>query len=901
MHTMAPLTINIETGLARHQSRPTPRESSVGHLRGGPEVLLEWLETQLGLVGSEIPFTDRVTRYATLLAKDLGESYRQSFEVDRWATADELLRRRDELKRAGWDGSDTADLPNLIRDLARVEGSGDVPPGDPDRLEAVLDSLDAGQVLPGHVCIMDEAVDEWPPLWRRVLELLNTEQMEAGEPTAPLESTLHTVQAAFLGLAEIAEASWDDSFRSLTTLSTQEACQAVAAMLAADPDRLPSTAIYAPDPAVASLFDEALDRLGLPTMGATRGQTAQPALQVLPLAVEMLWEPVDPNVVMDLLSLPVGPIPRRVVGKLARALAEQPGLGSTAWEEVREELTEKDADPGGKVADRLERWFDHPRVPVGQQVTASVVRDRCGVVAQWARGYAEWLEDPDTDSPPADGLAEVLRTAASQAAALGELAETQGGDLTKPQVVRMLEDVRRAGARAPAHEAQAGGPNLVETLADVPASCDRLVWLGTGLGDAPTSRWTARERDQLKAVGVEVDDGTRDLRASRAAERRGLARVAEAVLVVHLPGDIEQRTHPLWVQVEELLAEEALNAVPRLRHVLDGRAELSPWPLQAEEVPVEPPQPERPLWNVPSELLVEPPTTSGGELRERLGCPIRWVFRRVAEIEPSKEATLPNEFMLKGRFCHDVLERVFGDGGDLPSTDDAVDAVAACFDDRLTKDAAPLAQPAKLGNSKRLRAELLQATRVFVDALHRGGYRVVAMEEWLDAELDGRPLYGRMDVVLGSDDGEAIVDFKLAGRKRFPKLLREGRAIQLAVYAACRAQETDADGFPEVAYLILTDAQLYTPEGSPLRGVNPNDHIEGAPPIEHVWTRFVNAVERTQGWLTGDGPVPARPLQDPDTWPAGTELVVDADESGEDRRPCKYCNYKVLCGLRRCP
>lgn len=893
---MSPSTkFRIEISQPLSRTTPTPGQTCWARTHVGPSDLLSWLETQLALTGSSIPFTDRVTRYASLLEDHDGETYRRSFEADRWATAAELLQRRDELRMAGWDGTDDLPLPALVRDLAVVEETSDVPPGTPDRLEAVLKALGDVQTLPPHECVLEEPVDWWPPLWRQVLSELDTEQASDPAPAATSGTTLAGIQTTLLGQTTEPNLQPDGSVHALQALSAHEACQAVAAMLARDDGDLETTVVYTPDPSVASLMDGALARLGLPTMGARRDQVAQPALQVLPLVVEMLWEPVDPHIVLDFLSLPVGPIPSDVAGDLAEALAEEPGLGSSKWEEKWEECTDAEADPDGEIAERLERWFDHDRVPLGDPVPASWVKERCGKVAQWARGHAEMLDD---NNPEDEALIEPLQTAATQAAALGQLAETQGGALPKPQLVRMLEDVRSTGARAKVHPTQARGPILVETLGDVPDTCERLIWLGTGLEDEPTSRWTKRQREALADLDIEIDDGARELQAIRAAERRGLARVDSALLVVQLPADADRRPHPIWVRTGELLPDLSIEDLHSLGDAVATDLDLSPWRIETRDVSVDPPQPERPLWDLPSELLAEPSYTSRGEMRDRLGCPIRWVFKRVAKIDSSGAASLPDEFLLKGRFSHRILERVFGDGGEPPPVDEAVEAVSQCFDERIDLDAAPLAQPAELDERKQLRQELRRATRVFVETLHRGGYRIVGIEEDLETEIDGRPLLGSIDALVEGEAREAIIDFKYAGKKH-RRRLEDGRAIQLAVYAAGRSRQTGGD-IPAVAYLVLRSAQLHTPAGSPLDGIDPTEQVHKAPSIDTVWRRFLDAFDRSWAWLEGDEPVPAWPLHDEEAWPAGADMVIDADEDGKDRQPCRYCDFDVLCGLRRC-
>jgi len=214
------------------------------------------------------------------------------------------------------------------------------------------------------------------------------------------------------------------------------------------------------------------------------------------------------------------------------------------------------------------------------------------------------------------------------------------------------------------------------------------------------------------------------------------------------------------------------------------------------------------------------------------------------------------------------------------------------FEARLPRDAAPLAQPTSRGESLAMKNQLIDSAAVLVKALHAGGYQVAAMEASVHGEIAGRELIGYIDCLARRPDGsEAVIDFKFAGRK-YRALLEEGRAVQLATYAAARAQEAGIESVA-VAYLILCDSRLHTPEGSPLAGSRRGDIVDGAPGIESVWNDFVAAIEAADSWLDGSEPVTARPLQDPEEWPEGTGLVMKEKEAD---RACTYCPYDVLCG-----
>ena len=62
-----------------------------------------------------------------------------------------------------------------------------------------------------------------------------------------------------------------------------------------------------------------------------RGRRTAHLLQVLPLAFAFAWEPPDPNRLLDFLLLPIGLLPRSAANKLAKVVAEFPGVGGEKW------------------------------------------------------------------------------------------------------------------------------------------------------------------------------------------------------------------------------------------------------------------------------------------------------------------------------------------------------------------------------------------------------------------------------------------------------------------------------------------------------------------------------------------------------------------------------------------
>ncbi|TWT55491.1 PD-(D/E)XK nuclease family protein [Allorhodopirellula solitaria] len=877
---------------------------AIDRIQGGPAVLLEWLETQLGLPQSDVHRAARVMQFADAIANMTGVCFEQSIAADRWETASELLQRRDQLMLCGWDGTILDRCPRIAGDLALAEKqyAGSFP-SEAERVAAVAEALDAGQVLPNHELKLTEPIDLWPAAWQRVLSRLNVCDPDEVSPCSPELSSLLAAANTVRGQTT-PSFDCDSSLRVAQARSETAAVEFVASVLSNSSETLSRTVVYCEDDTMAVRLDACLQRIGIPTMGASLQTRAHPVLQVLPLALELCWDPVDPQCLLDLLTLPVIPFPRPAASALARALSEEPGLGSGAWQDAFDSLCETskhDVDHPDKLKERLHEWFCAERSPRGQPIPTNLMARQCRKVAKWAIGRATLIWRDENLSPSDEQVAIALREASRQASLLGDLVELAGESITQPQLGRLLEEVTDRGVESKPCLSDAGGPVRVRSLSEIADRYDRLIWMGTTTSDTKSSRWSVKQLADFAAAGVVIDDGTHALRSLRAAEVRGLCLASSTMLVIELPQNAEERVHPLWLAIREKIAvhRQPEKWTPAAIEDLISHSEvdaLSPFVFACKTTNIQPPQPLRPHWDIPANLLRDRESVSASELEDRLACPLKWTLNYQAKLRSSDIASLPDEFRLRGNLFHKILERVFGGGGDLPTEDDAARLVEQTFDERLPLDAAPLAQPEKRVESLRLKNELVKAARLFVRTLSAGGYRSVKIEEPVEGSAFGKELRGSIDCLASSNDGrEAVVDFKYAGRKKYYDMVTKGKSVQLATYAFSRSQSNGS--FPAVAYLVLSDGTIFTPIGSPLSGVPTSQVIDG-PSIERVWNNFATAIAGAEGWLTTDDPVPARPLQSIDDWPDGSELVlIEQLGRGETQSVCRYCDFKRLCGM----
>jgi hypothetical protein len=100
---------------------------------------------------------------------------------------------------------------------------------------------------------------------------------------------------------------------------------------------------------------------------------------------------------------------------------------------------------------------------------------------------------------------------------------------------------------------------------------------------------------------------------------------------------------------------------------------------------------------------------------------------------------------------------------------------------------------------------------------------------------------------------------------------------------------------------VIDDARLLSGERDRLVGASDAEGIPAAG-IAAVWKKFEDSLAGAEEWLSHRGPVPARPLQPPEQWPAGAHLVLsDPATNGSKadvQEVCKYCHYPALCGIK---
>ena len=161
------------------------KEASWGELVLGPMEMLSFLEGRLGLSGDFVSQPERINQYRLKYENYLEQCHKaengqkifgaESFRLDPWSTAKQLLAWRDELIEGLWTPASTSGGGRRIETLAALEK---LPPelgvGLADRLRRVLAILEKGNV-PTNLQLditIHEPLTLFPMIWQRILTCL---------------------------------------------------------------------------------------------------------------------------------------------------------------------------------------------------------------------------------------------------------------------------------------------------------------------------------------------------------------------------------------------------------------------------------------------------------------------------------------------------------------------------------------------------------------------------------------------------------------------------------------------------------------------------------------------------------------------------------------------------------
>jgi RecB family exonuclease len=912
----------------------------------------------MGLPQTEAPAAERVPTYARHLAA-LAESpptsasasasasasgnaatrtkpfYATSFAVDSLGTAKTLLAWRDALVDAGWNGKPVAGGGARLDALAAIEAHAlaanePLPPGRADRLvriEAELRDSSKHHVYDALTLVEDRAL--WPTRWRSVFALLEERGVLitqlAAEPTNAADTKTGTDLAILQkmlrgdipsrGKDEGSAIKGDGTLLLLRGDTPGDLAELTAALLA----KHRHEAVVVRCGGSGALLDTALVRHGLPPQGQTGSSEWRPAMQLLPLALELAYAPRDPYRVLELLTLPVGPFQGMLGAQLARAVAKQPGVGGTEWirqkAKVEELLRARAASSADRdaakadayVAERMQRvvdWIEASCIAAADGPGAP--REALLAVATRVRAFLQ----KRYSLPQGAGVA-IYGAALGQADAMVAALSRHPRDvLPREEMRHLLDSVVRGAESLELSIETAGRIDHVDHPSALLAPASTVLFWGfvSGTDRRPTlPPWRRAERVALDAAGVVFPDPGKLLAIESDAWRRGILAARERVIFV-VPATVKGEPvapHPTWDEIAARLGLKDDNAAACLTRYPQallaggrGAADLVPFatvdPLRLPEG--------RGAWTIPAARIAAADDvlrTSATALDTLASCPLRFVLDRYAKLRSGALAKVASGPLLNGSLGHRLVEELHRERAfDLDDGAFALRAESVLAALLPTEGATLLLAGAAFERSQ-LVPQLVKAMRELRFYLVDSGWRIAAVEEAVETASALGTLNGRIDVRLENDEGkQAVLDLKWGASSKV-KLLEGGRAVQLAAYVhALHQKETNGPkrSVPPAAYFTLSGGKVLTADSR--MGLREDDTLEGAT-LDETWRRVEKTARAVQESLRGGkiyvaATKRALPLLDALAIPTAEHSAYYAVAKNTDA--CEYCDYPAICG-----
>jgi hypothetical protein len=853
--------MNITFGLSLDQETQV-KPASLAESRVGPLGMLTLLESRLGLAS---PGASQIQRLTAALSA-MEEVYQEddaygkaSFERDRFAVTQLFLNYRDELMLAGWDGLTQLNGSSRLSAISQFSS----------RLNAEARCSLGDRLLAIQVCLKDRRF-EWASLkvmgekedfglaWQNVLELLGAvyepDTFDSHASTGKSDSDLQRFRQAVTSGAAKIDLQYDGTLEILTAHSEWILAQAVQLLSSQEK----SVLVVGGDHTAA--LDAAYARANCPTVGISTATRARPVPQVLGLALRLLWQPLDPQFLLEFLTHPECPVTSDLCKQLAKALLESPGIGGRAWQEAIAKAKERvntmaknktEADQRlARIDHDLTTWIEIQRHNLNGAAPAAALKAICQEIQAWAIRQLSRFDESD---PPQAAQFRFLIAAAKQM--------SQGLDaiknVTLPEMNRLLETVLGSGIDSGLAISELGHVGYAHSPEQVNSSASIVLWWNAEeSAETRLTHWTETERASLSQSGVVLSPREHILARAARSWLKPL-HAAQEKLLLCLP---QQRAgkpvvqHPLIGRLSSLLKERARLPMRNLDEALPATSAAEQKNLRDLD-PVLLPQKRR-WWQLPAGISVPlREQESFTSLEKFIYAPQLWVLEYAAKIRPGHLNTeqLDCGPRLYGTLIDRLAEELFGTNPPdhidwSKATADQLESWARQrWETLLEREGMPLLVVGRQSERVRVLSEAIVAIQDLVTLFKQMKIADVKPHEKPEAvAFAGGKLTGNIDLMLTNTEGDfGILDLKYGGRADKERQLKEGRPLQLAVYGHLVSGGKLL--FPFGAFYILSSRRLLSCNASFFTAASPVAAEAGSSDLQKVWQEF----EQIWRWRRG--------------------------------------------------
>ena len=769
----------------------------------GPLGLIGILETQLGLVPPAENTVQRCVQFRECLQKTDGPQrfFHKSFEADDFGTAATLLNWRDTWRMHGWSGQVIGGGSTRLKDMEAIEKLAieHLSLGTAERLQRIHSALETHSLMIESIVLIDP-LQSFPVLWQKVLHKLPIHQVsQNGDLGRSLLGQLQQVLLDSEATGERTPLPWvaDNSIQVMRGETALTNGQWIAETLrSTGPDTL-----YVAT-SEAAITDAFLVATNYPRQGLSDTSSFRPALQLLPLVLELLWSPLNFHALIQFLTHPICPLRRTVRSKLADLQSQYPGIGGPRWHQLVQELQEKSGDHGEQIKSDIEFWIDHPRYSLEAGAPIVDVLKRVQRLTKFFNSRHEMQL----------AYAAAYQQCFSFAESLARLLDQGIETLSQRQLEQLAALATGRGNDNPLRIAQVGAVTCVTHPGAIVEQHSSVVWGPLNAPVLPKSwPWSSAEIEALQASGCVLPTAESLLQQTASEWLRPILAAKEKLILVLPPA--AQEFHPIWQMINTLIDKLPVTAIEDFLK------------LEAEKLKplVHKPLPKiKRWWRLPQHTAIpKVEKYSFTQLEKQLFNPTHWLLNYPAKLRAASLLSLADDFRLKGLIAHSMVERLYRDANGLEISDADFDSwFDPAFDQLITEEGAIYLMPGRRTDRDNLRRTLCRSLRELRIILKASNVSRVEPERFVEGTFIGGALAGHIDIVLtGPATQQAIIDMKWAGEKTHRPKLENNRHLQLAVYAELLRQSTGA--WPALGYYLISQHKLLTRDEHWFTGTTP--------------------------------------------------------------------------------
>ena len=765
----------------------------------GPMGLLNWLEVRLGITAQEKAQHEILAAYAKAAQQATNKNsaifFAKSIRLTLLATAEELLKWRDELVLSGWKAGIgipaglSSGAKAILRGLAEVEA--ELPAGfrtTADRWRILLDSLKQETALDGFSVKVHVSEDHLHPVHRAVLDQLR----RCGVPVQ---------NVVVMREPKVEIKHFHDSFDACLWAAAQDGD----ALLVCADDQTLSAAMAA---------------FGRPYGNASASETPRPVTHFFTSAMMLLLDGGNIQAYRDYLAAPSHPLNSYKEGNktlrsalLSSVIRER---GFAKFDSIIYDFVGSDS----ALTAKIKAFLPEP----GQPLTYKRIEAMCDQISQWAAGAAKLVEEKGEGSIYLDQWQELVSLCEEMKFQCKDLGFPRLLYITEQELIRVLQNVSAPSAALARHAVVDAAP-VIPALEKIAEDVRDVIWVDGSFTESPKplSFFCPKDIDGLKDVlpGIWLQNDA--LQLTEDLFQAGLSHVGGTLTILYNDSFTgkKREKHPFILR-----QAGSVNALEELAYEPLPSEKSEPCP----SLPIVPLPADQPLTVNPSAVdsLTLPDHESPTSLEDMFDQPMDWVLKSILGLYEESDS---NDSLIKGLVAHDIIHRICvkaARGGakvDADAFERVFDAeFDTFFDEAVLATGAELNLPENRMDREQFKSDLRKVSiPELTDILRFSHLHIVGSEvksEKINISQPGDDpltITGTIDLLLKDEAGDyVIIDFKWAGsegRKLREAQVKKGEDYQLALYR--RLVEVGTPSIPRgsvnaVAFYMLRTGELLT-------------------------------------------------------------------------------------------